>query len=256
MSIMRRLLRFNGSAPRGVRGCRAYAVGDIHGRKDLLDQILAAIEADLVARPVSKAYTIFLGDLIDRGPDSAGVVQTVKTLHAERPNIVCLGGNHEEILVQILDGETGVLANWLKFGGAECAKSYGVDPEELRGMPEASARALLQKAVPADHADFIRGMADTFRFGDYLFVHAGIRPGLAVEDQDRSDLRWIREPFLSDSKDHGLVVVHGHTITEQVEDRRNRIGIDTGAYRTGILSAVVIEDHQRRYLSTSAEKPL
>ena len=158
------------------------------------------------------------------------------------------------MLLRILDGEQNILPSWLKFGGAECAESYGINPEALKRMPEDAAVELVRTKVPGAHKEFLASFADTFSFGDYLFVHAGIRPGIAIDEQARADLRWIRDPFLSDSKEHGCVVVHGHTIVEQVEERSNRIGIDTGAYRSGILTALAIEDDQRWFISTDSDK--
>ncbi|MEA3032392.1 MAG: serine/threonine protein phosphatase 1, partial [Sphingomonadales bacterium] len=117
-------------------------------------------------------------------------------------------------------------------------------------LPEEEALTLLRAHVPRGHIEFLESFGDTFSFGDYLFVHAGIRPGIGLDDQARRDLRWIREPFLSDAKEHGFVVVHGHTIVPDVEERPNRIGIDTGAYRSGILTALAVEDEERWYLST------
>jgi serine/threonine protein phosphatase 1 len=143
----------------------------------------------------------------------------------------------------------GVLPSWLKFGGAECARSYGLDPEKLAMMEERAAIDQVRARVPREHAKFLAESADTFRFGDYLFVHAGIRPGVAIDEQKREDLRWIRDPFLSDAKEHGFVVVHGHTVVPAVEEKPNRIGIDTGAYKTGVLTALGIEDDQRWFLT-------
>jgi serine/threonine protein phosphatase 1 len=243
------------NAPRGKEGARAYAVGDIHGRLDLLERMLARIEADIAARPQRRTFVTFLGDLIDRGPESAGVVERLRTWRPAGVRTVFLAGNHEEVLLNMLEGEKGILASWLKFGGAECARSYGLDPEVLATIAEEEALAKVQAAVPRSHEEFIAGFADTFRFGDYLFVHAGLRPGVGIEEQDRFDLRWIREPFLSDAREHGCVVVHGHTIVGEVEERPNRIAIDTGAYHSGILTAVGIEDDRRWFLSTAAEGP-
>ncbi|MDB5698735.1 MAG: serine/threonine protein phosphatase [Alphaproteobacteria bacterium] len=239
-------------APRGAAGARAYAIGDIHGRLDLLDLLLRRIDEDRAARPTKKSFIIFLGDLIDRGPDSAGVVERLRQYRPSGARAVFLGGNHEEVLLRILAGEKNILASWLKFGGAECLESYGVDAEALRHREEGEAIRLLQANIPMEHRQFLESFADTFRFGDYLFVHAGIRPGVAIDAQDKSDLRWIREPFLTDAKEHGCVVVHGHTIVEKVEERRNRIGIDTGAYQSGVLTALAIEDAQRWFLATAA----
>lgn len=239
------------TAPRGTPGARAYAVGDIHGRLDLLDALLAKIEADIAARDARRTFIVFLGDLIDRGADSAGVVERLRTYRPRGARPIFLAGNHEEVMLEILGGRADILPDWMKFGGAECVASYGVDVDRLRRMDEHAAVELLRKAVPPAHIKFLESFGDTFRFGDYLFVHAGIRPGLNLETQDRRDLRWIREPFLSDGKEHGFVVVHGHTIGESVEERANRIGIDTGAYRTNILTAVAVEDDRRWYLSTA-----
>lgn len=248
--ISRGLIAADEPCPRGTRGCRAYAVGDVHGRLDLLDIILERIEQDRAGRPPRKTFIIFLGDLVDRGPQSAGVVERLRTYRPAGAHPIFLMGNHEEVLLRILSGEPKILQSWLKFGGAECAQSYGIDPNGLRHLDERSAIRRLQSSFPAAHRSFLESFADTFRFGDYLFVHAGIRPGVAIEEQDKTDLRWIREPFLTDNKEHGCVVVHGHTIVSEVEERRNRIGIDTGAYQTGILTALAIEDDRRWFLST------
>ena len=236
---------------RGAPGCRAYAVGDIHGRLDLLDIMLRRIDEDRAARPARKTFIIFLGDLIDRGPDSAGVVERLRLYRPADAQPIFLAGNHEEVLLRILAGERGILPSWLKFGGGECAQSYGLSAASLRNLEEAAAIRLLQSGFPQLHRQFLESFADTFRFGDYLFVHAGIRPGVAIDEQNKADLRWIREPFLTDSKEHGCVVVHGHTIVEKVDERRNRIGIDTGAYQSGVLTALAIEDRQRWFLATS-----
>jgi serine/threonine protein phosphatase 1 len=163
---------------------------------------------------------------------------------------VFLAGNHEEFLLRALNGEDGVMDQWLRYGGDACARSYGIDPELLFVLPQDEAAALLRKSMPERHQRFLESMGDTFRFGDYLIVHAGIRPGVRLEEQRRADLRWIRQPFLDDTGDHGVVVVHGHTIVEDVEERPNRIGIDTGAYRTGRLTALILEGNERRTLAS------
>jgi serine/threonine protein phosphatase 1 len=253
MSFLNRLSRglLGGrNLPRGKEGARAYAVGDIHGRLDLLNEILELIEADIASRPERRNFIIFLGDLIDRGPESAGVVERLRTYSLPGARAIFLGGNHEEVMLRMLAGEKKILPSWLKFGGAECAQSYGLDPDSLRLLEEDAALQLLRAKVPPAHIEFLSSFGDTFRFGDYLFVHAGIRPGIGLEEQDLHDLRWIRDPFLSDAKEHGFVVVHGHTIVERVEERPNRIAIDTGAYHSGVLTALGIEDDQRWFLAT------
>ena len=238
-------------APTGARGYRAYVVGDIHGRHDLLEDLLAKIHADLQHHPAPKTLLVFVGDLIDRGPGSSEVIERLRTY--KRPGIepVFILGNHEEVLLRILDGDISLISSWLQFGGLECLQSYGVDPGMLRGRSAVELVQFVRAAIPAAHAEFLRGFVDSCRFGDYLFVHAGIRPGVPIEEQRQSDLRWIREPFLFDETDHGFVVVHGHTIASKVDELPNRIGIDTGAYRSGVLTALMIEGDQRRLIDTA-----
>lgn len=234
----------------GPKGQRAYAVGDIHGRLDLLDELLARIVADNLARRRARTTIVFLGDLIDRGPQSAGVIERLRTYRPDLVQTVFLMGNHEEVLLRILAGDTDVLPNWLKFGGAECALSYGIDPVDLQCRDRASALKILRSAIPKEHVTFLRSFVDTASFGRYLFVHAGIRPGVELDEQLPQDLRWIRFPFLDDESDHGSIVVHGHTISRQIDVRDNRIGLDTGAYTTGVLSAIGIEGDDRWFIQT------
>jgi serine/threonine protein phosphatase 1 len=238
--------------PCGATERRAYVVGDIHGRLDLLEALLHKIHRDIEQRAPLKTLLVFVGDLIDRGPQSAEVVERLRTYSHPGVQPVFLLGNHEEVLLRILDGDTSLIASWLKFGGVQCMKSYGVAPGQLAAAGERDAVAIVKAAIPHDHVEFIRGFIDTCRFGDYLFVHAGIRPGVDLEEQRQTDLRWIREPFLLDDTDHGFVVVHGHTISPEVEERANRIGIDTGAFATGVLTALGIEGTDRWYLHTGA----
>ncbi len=241
---------FAGRGPAGPRGHRAYAVGDVHGRLDLLKSVLALIEDDVRGRRSMPTSIVFLGDLIDRGPESAGVVELLSTYRPPFAKTVFLMGNHEEVMLRVLEGDAGLFTQWMKFGGGECARSYGLQPAALKKMPPADAIALLKDRIPRQHVEFLASFADTISFGSYLFVHAGIRPGTSLADQAQTDLRWIREPFLADERDHGQVIVHGHTISEQVEQLPNRIGIDTGAYRTGVLTALGIEGTERWFLQT------
>ena len=235
----------------GPAGERLYAVGDIHGRLDLLDALLGRIADDLEARPVDGARLAFLGDFIDRGPQSAEVIDRLIDLARSRVRTHFLMGNHEEMLLRLLSGQSGIVHDWLAFGGDACAESYGLSPAHLALLDEQEIVALLRRAVPDAHLAFLHDLEATARFGDFLLVHAGIRPGIAIEDQMTSDLRWIRQPFLADRRDHGVMVVHGHTISDGVDHRVNRIGIDTGAYRTGILTAAVIEESGVRFLDTA-----
>ena len=248
MTLLSRTCR---QRPKGARGCRAYVIGDVHGRLDLLERLLAEIERDLAEQPSRKTLLVFLGDLIDRGPHSAQVIERLRTYGVPGLRTVFLLGNHEEVLLRILAGDAALITQWRWFGGAECLESYGVEPSAIAQLDDQAALEAVRAAIPKEHAEFIGSFVDTCGFGDYLFVHAGIRPGVLVEEQVQSDLRWIREPFLLDDTDHGCVVVHGHTISEEIDERQNRIGIDTGAYRTGVLTALVIEGEQRRYLQTS-----
>lgn len=250
------MLRFSSkpsNEPRGAKGYRVYVVGDIHGRLDLLEELLAKIHAELQRRPSRKTLLVFVGDLVDRGPSSAQVIERLRTYQRTGVKPVFLLGNHEEIFLRILKGDTSLIASWLQFGGLQCLESYGLNADAIHGAPSESVVRLLRAAVPQNHIDFLEGFADSCRFGDYLFVHAGLRPGIDLDLQSQADLRWIREPFLSDESDHGCVVVHGHTISEQVEERRNRIGIDTGAYRTGVLTALAIEGGERWIMQTGAD---
>jgi serine/threonine protein phosphatase 1 len=238
--------------PAGARGYRAYAVGDIHGRVDLLEHLLAKIHADLQRRPARKTLLVFVGDLIDRGPSSAQVIERLRCYRRDGVRPVFLLGNHEEVMLRALGGDSTVVESWLQFGGLQCLQSYGVALAKLRGRSAEEVIEIVRAVVPREHIEFLETFADSCRFGDYLFVHAGIRPGIEVDQQSQSDLRWIREPFLFDERDHGFLVVHGHTITDEVEERPNRIGIDTGAYRSGVLTALAIEGTERWLIDTRA----
>ena len=247
------MLRFSPrqrSEPAGAPDYRAYAIGDIHGRLDLLEELLAKIHAELQHEPAPKTLLVFVGDLIDRGPSSAQVLERLRTYHREGVQPVFILGNHEEVLLRILAGDAELIGKWRWFGGAECLRSYGVDPDAIARLSDDEALAAVRGAIPGNHVEFLETFVDSCRFGDYLFVHAGVRPGIPLDQQSQADLRWIREPFLFDETDHGFIVVHGHTISSEVDERSNRIGIDTGAYRSGVLTALAIEDDKRWLLHT------
>lgn len=257
--ILQRWLGDRPKAParRGAAGHRAYAIGDVHGRLDLLDGLLQQIDADHRTRGGgAKPLLVFLGDLIDRGPHSSQVVERVRGGALPGFRTLALLGNHEEVLLRLLDGEEGLVRQWFGFGGLACVASYGTDPMELRAMPEHTALQHICHAIPAEHQAFLRGLGDSFRFGDYLFVHAGIRPGVPLERQSPIDLRWIRQPFLGDRRDHGMMVVHGHTISDAIDEQSNRIGIDTGAFHHGVLTALAIEGEQRWFLQQREDGPV
>jgi serine/threonine protein phosphatase 1 len=240
----------SGKKPLGAKGYRAYAVGDVHGRLDLLEHLLAKIHAELQHHPSEKTLLVFVGDLIDRGPASAQVIERLRTYRRSGVETAFLLGNHEEVLLRILAGDAPLITKWRWFGGSECLQSYGVESDRLSHLGDEEALALVRSAIPREHVEFLESFADSCRFGDYLFVHAGIRPGVDLEQQSQNDLRWIRAPFLSDDRDHGFVVVHGHTIAAEAQLLPNRIGIDTGAYRTGVLTAVAIEGAKRWLIDT------
>ncbi|MEO5866057.1 MAG: metallophosphoesterase family protein [Sphingomonas sp.] len=231
-------------------GIRIYAIGDIHGRLDLLDKLLVRIEQDDLARGQSATQLIFLGDLVDRGPDSAGVVERLRRLAETNVNMRFLLGNHEETFLRAIEGNTKALKFFCRYGGRETILSYGIPPDEYDRLDYDDLAARLAPLVPSSHRDFLGRFEDLITIGDYAFVHAGVRPDMPFDSQTVHDLRWIREPFLGHRGMLDKVVVHGHTISEQVEILPHRIGIDTGAYMSGVLSALGLERDDRWILST------
>ena len=230
---------------RAPEGRRLYAIGDIHGRLDLLEGLLGQIVRDDAERGGPAGELIFLGDLIDRGPDSAQVIDRLMALQSERPNVRFLLGNHEEVFLHALSGDAKALRLFNRIGGAETILSYGVSPQAYADADYEQLHRLLVEAVPAAHREFLESFEDMIVAGDYVFVHAGIRPGVALADQRPADLRWIRDQFLNARMAPEKRVVHGHTISEEVVELPHRIGLDTGAYRTGILTAMAFEDEKR-----------
>lgn len=227
-----RFLRAPGWMPRGRR---AYVIGDIHGCRDKLVALHALVAADYAQRPGKAAVLIHLGDAINQGPDSAGVVRVL----AEGAPVagmatVNLLGDHERMLVDALDGDRAAATDWLWAGGREALASWG--------LPADLPREEWEAALPAAHVAWLRGLAMTYREGDYLFVHAGIRPGVDLDAQTRDDLVSMRQPFLSSEQDFGVIVVHGHSATPSVQIAANRIGVDTGAGIGGRLTCAVLED--------------
>lgn len=229
-------------------GERIYAVGDIHGRLDLFEQLILDIEADDAARNRANTTIILLGDLVDRGPSSSGVVEAAMKLGARR-NVRTLCGNHEEMLLKSIE-DVKYMRAYLNHGGRETILSYLSDPDEYSRLTFDELTRNLLEAMPEAHLDFLRNLEEKVVIGDYLFVHAGVRPGISVDDQSLSDLRWIREPFLGSDQPCGYCVIHGHTITDEPEVRSGRIGIDTGAYQSGRLTALGLEGDERWFLST------
>lgn len=239
-------------ASRVPDGTRVYAVGDVHGRADLLARLLERIEADARDAADLRKVVVFLGDYVDRGPDSRAVVER---LMAGPPGTgplagaewVCLKGNHEEYMVRFLT-EIAVGAAWCLSGGLATVRSYAGEQADAVATDYAALQWALSRSLPPAHLRFLSRLKLAHVEGDYLFVHAGIRPGVPLDQQDPTDLLWIRDDFLYETQPMDKMVVHGHTPSTLPEIRPNRIGIDTGAYRSGQLTALVLEGADRRFI--------
>jgi serine/threonine protein phosphatase 1 len=238
--------------PRVPAGTRLYAVGDVHGQADLLDRLLGLIAEDAGRRIAPRTVVVFIGDYVDRGE---GVRTVVDRLTAGPPpgpladaEWIPLRGNHEDYLMRFL-ADPAVLPRWLANGGAETLRAYVGEFAHLLDEPWELQRRFY-RALPVEHLRFFTNLSLSHAEGDYLFVHAGIRPGVPLDRQTATDLMWIRDDFLFSEADHGRVVVHGHTQVTRPELRPNRIAIDTGAYRSGCLTALVLEGTEQGFLST------
>ena len=238
------------AAPALPDGRRVYAIGDIHGRLDLLDELLGRIVNDSLRRPAMRTTLIFLGDMIDRGPASAAVVERARGIAADGGDVRFLLGNHEEVFLLTMEGNEQAAALFCRIGGRETLISYGMDPYAFEGLDYPGVADLLFDLVPEAHRTFVAGFEDMVVIGDYAFVHAGVRPGVPIDAQRPEDLRWIRQPFLDHGGHFGKMVVHGHTISPQIEVRAHRIGIDTGGYASGRLSALGLEGSERWTIQT------
>jgi len=238
-----------GRAARVPGGRRIYCIGDIHGRADLLGELHEQICADAAGFERQKTI-VYLGDYIDRGEQSRQVVELLLTRPLRNFETVYLLGNHEQTMLDFLEYPEAVAA-WLSYGGREMLASYGIPLAYIPAAADIPPLAReLRDALPAAHLDFYANLDVSWCCGDYYFVHAGVRPGAALDRQLKDDQIWIRDEFLLSSRDHGAVVVHGHTITPEPEVRPNRIGIDTGAYASGVLTCLVLEGETRRFLQT------
>lgn len=229
---------------------RVYAIGDVHGRADLLDVLHDRIVRDAYNAPEARRVVVYLGDYIDRGPDSAGVIDLL--LDAPLPEFehVFLMGNHEEFLLHFLD-DPAIGEAWILNGGDATLSSYGVAPAEGGIAADlADACDQLREKMPKAHLDFLRDLGVSHREGDYFFVHAGIRPGVPLARQSEEDLLWIREPFLEAADEREFVVVHGHTPVTNAEVHDNRIAVDTGAVWSDRLTAVVLHEDEQSFLQT------
>ena len=238
-------------SPAVPEGQRVYAIGDIHGRYDLLCRMIARIEADEVGRPPADTTVILLGDLVDRGPDIAGVIATAREW-SKRRRVRVLAGNHEEMFLGSFERDD-TLRHFLRHGGRETLLSYPIDPDVYNRATLEELRVIMNDVVPAEDVEFMRSMEDRIQIGDYVFVHAGVRPGIPLEDQKISDLRWIRGEFIEGPETRDFAVVHGHTILEAPHISPLRISLDTGAYFSGLLTAVGLEGTARWLISVQGE---
>jgi serine/threonine protein phosphatase 1 len=238
-------------APEVPPGSRVYAVGDIHGRVDLLRALHRLIQEDASRRQAPRNVVVYLGDYIDRGAESPGVIDLLLNQPLRGFERVHLKGNHEDTLLQFLD-DTGVGPAWLLYGGAETLQSYGVRPPRATSPREDMVRAQseLKQKLPERHRQFMAGLELTHAEGDFLFAHAGVRPGIPLDQQLEQDLLWIRDEFLLSDAEFGKIVVHGHTITSRPDVQPNRIGIDTGAFASGTLTCLVLAGTELAFLQT------
>ncbi|MDX3909810.1 MAG: metallophosphoesterase family protein [Sphingobium sp.] len=229
---------------------RVYAIGDIHGRADLLIDLLRRIDNDDADSIPCPTELILLGDLVDRGPQSRKVVELAMQL-SQSSAVHFLKGNHEEIFIRAARGEVAATRFFCRIGGQETLHSYGLSQADYAAMKAEHLTSWMLANIPRAHVDFLDAFSDMVEIGDYIFVHAGIRPGVPLNGQEPHDLRWIRADFLKSSEAFGKVVIHGHTITPAVDEHSNRIGIDTGAYMSGRLTAIGLQADQHWFLSTA-----
>ncbi len=236
-------------------GTAVYAIGDIHGRLDLLSEMSRRILADFATLGLERLTLVFLGDYIDRGPNSAGVIDFLLDL-AAAPGLCfhALKGNHEDVLLQFLD-DPATGSSWVEHGGAETLASYGVSPPRLKSDKAGwvATRDKLQNVLPPKHLAFLMSLDLCLEFGDYFFVHAGVRPGVGLNHQDERDMLWIRDEFLTSSAKWDKIIVHGHTPLEAPAITDTRISLDTGAYATGVLSAVRLVDDKRKIIQVGVD---
>lgn len=237
--------------PGAPPGTRLYAVGDIHGRADLLRDMHRRIHEDASRARASRTVVVYLGDYIDRGSASREVVELLLDTPLQGFERFHLRGNHDHCFTRFLS-DIGIAELWLSHGGDDTLRSYGVVPPRSLSDARETRRAQseLRQRLPERHAAFFLGLSQTHCEGNYFFVHAGIRPGIPLEQQATTDMLWIEDDFLNSDLDHGKIIVHGHSVTERPQVRRNRIGIDTGAFATGTLTCLVLQGTRRLFLQT------
>jgi serine/threonine protein phosphatase 1 len=221
-------------------GVRIYAIGDVHGRADLLEQVFTRIDMHVARYPVDRPIQVLVGDYIDRGPNSREVLDRLIE-RVGSSEMVLLKGNHETLLLEFLRNPS-MLQSWSQIGGLETLMSYGVTPS-LNADAEAQKQLAitLQATLPKSHLVFLEGLQSSFSCGGFFFAHAGVRPGVPLAEQRDADLLWIRDEFLLYEGKFDKIIVHGHTPVRAVDMRPNRINIDTGAYATGKLTCIIIE---------------
>jgi serine/threonine protein phosphatase 1 len=235
---------------RAPDGMRLYAIGDVHGRLDLLRAMHAEIRAELMRDRPDDWRIVHLGDYVDRGPDSAGVIAFLMERIAEDGRVVALAGNHDMALLDFLcEGDRTQM--FRRFGGNDTARSYGTHVDFATASSAEAGRLALAAAIPPSHLDFLRGLPRSAEFGDFFFCHAGIRPGVPLDRQDPQDLIWIRDAFLNFPGLHPKVVVHGHTPQDQAEIMPNRVNLDTLAYASGRLTALAVDGSKKRLMEVS-----
>ena len=244
------LIRRRFKPPSTAPGERVYAVGDLHGRLDLLQGLLTQLELDAQGREPASTTLLFLGDVIDRGDQSRQLVELIRRSQADGEGVLLLCGNHEELLLASADGEAMAQRVWLGNGGDATLRSFGIAPELFAASSADERARMIHRHVGQEVLGWLRSLPLSYRTGDYYFCHAGVRPGVSLEAQQREDLLWIREEFLGSRAWHGAMIVHGHSEADAVEEVHNRINIDTGAYRTDILTAIGLEGRRRWFIST------
>lgn len=238
--------------PSTADGERVYAIGDVHGRLDLLRRLFAQLGIDAGERRTRSTRLVLLGDLIDRGPNSRQVLEVARRMQTQNGGrVLVLCGNHEDMMLASANGHPSAQKLWIGNGGDATLRSYGLDPAAFLGLAPLERAEAIKSAVGLEMLEWLRALPLTYRSGDYFFCHAGVRPSVPLDRQRRWDLLWIRDEFTTSEAQHGAVIVHGHSEAHQVEVRPNRINVDTRAYRSGNLTAVGLQGPLRWFVSTA-----